>query len=186
MLNPLCGLELWPWPWNFKVKFWNGPIPGTGWPIDMEWKGMWVDMLLDPLCYLDLRPHQWLSTWSFKVKFSNSHISGMWGPIDMWRKECLSDTTLDPQARQQNYIRLISIRHRPLYRTYIWMPIGPISECRYHSDIKMWYLPRLCRCRNQISNRHWMVDVVSATDGGGVGWMGGCDVGVAGGVGVFL
>ena len=39
MLNPLCGLELWPWPWTFKVKFGSGHIPGTGWLIDLKWKG---------------------------------------------------------------------------------------------------------------------------------------------------
>ena len=26
MLDPLCDLELWPWPWIFKVIFWNNHI----------------------------------------------------------------------------------------------------------------------------------------------------------------
>ena len=39
MLNPLHDLELWPWPWIFKVKFLNVLISGTGGPIDMVWKG---------------------------------------------------------------------------------------------------------------------------------------------------
>ena len=38
MLDPLCDLELWPWPWVFKVKFWKSCIPGTGWQIDIERK----------------------------------------------------------------------------------------------------------------------------------------------------
>ena len=37
MLNPLCDLELWSWPWIFKVELWNSHIPRIG-PIDMERK----------------------------------------------------------------------------------------------------------------------------------------------------
>ena len=35
---PLCDLELWSWPWIFKIKFWNSRIPRMAGPIDMEWK----------------------------------------------------------------------------------------------------------------------------------------------------
>ena len=35
----LYDLELWPWPWIFKVKFWKYCISGIGGPIDMEPKG---------------------------------------------------------------------------------------------------------------------------------------------------
>ena len=36
MLDPLCDLELWPWPLIFKFKFWNCCISWMGGPIDME------------------------------------------------------------------------------------------------------------------------------------------------------
>ena len=37
-----CDLELWPWPWIFKVKFWKC-FSGMGEPIDMEPKGCkWI------------------------------------------------------------------------------------------------------------------------------------------------
>ena len=43
MLDALCYLELlpqqWPWPWIFKVKFWNNHISGMGGLLDMERKG---------------------------------------------------------------------------------------------------------------------------------------------------
>ena len=57
---------------------------------------MWIDKLLDPLCYLDFWPHPW--HWISKVNFSNSLISGIGigGPIDMKRNWCESDTMLGP------------------------------------------------------------------------------------------
>ena len=39
VLYLLCDLELWPWPWIFKVNFLNSCISGMGGPINMEWKG---------------------------------------------------------------------------------------------------------------------------------------------------
>ena len=39
VLYLLCDLELWPWPWIFKVKFWKCFISEMGGPIDMEPKG---------------------------------------------------------------------------------------------------------------------------------------------------
>ena len=43
MLCPYCDLELWPhlWPWplNFKVKFWKSRNSAMGCQIDMEQKG---------------------------------------------------------------------------------------------------------------------------------------------------
>ena len=41
MLDSLCDFELWPhpWPWIFRVNFWNSCISGMGGPINMEWKG---------------------------------------------------------------------------------------------------------------------------------------------------
>ena len=39
LLYLLCDLELWPWSWIFKVKFWKCCISGMGGPIDMEPKG---------------------------------------------------------------------------------------------------------------------------------------------------
>ena len=32
-------MVIWPWPWNFKVKFWKCFISGMGGLMDMEWKG---------------------------------------------------------------------------------------------------------------------------------------------------
>ena len=37
-LDPLCDLEVWPWPKIFKVRYWKSHISGIGWSIDMEWK----------------------------------------------------------------------------------------------------------------------------------------------------
>ena len=39
VLCPICDLELWPWPWIFKVKFWKCCIWGMVELIDMETKG---------------------------------------------------------------------------------------------------------------------------------------------------
>ena len=39
VVNLLCDLELWPWPWIFKVKLWKWCISGMGGSIDMEPKG---------------------------------------------------------------------------------------------------------------------------------------------------
>ena len=39
MSIPLCDLELWSWPWTFKVKLWNSRIPRMGGSIDMGRKG---------------------------------------------------------------------------------------------------------------------------------------------------
>ena len=39
LLYLLCGLQLWPWPWIFKVKIWKCCISGMGVLIDMERKG---------------------------------------------------------------------------------------------------------------------------------------------------
>ena len=37
----------WPWPWNFKIKFWNSLISGIGGPIDIEQKGVFLDLYRD-------------------------------------------------------------------------------------------------------------------------------------------
>ena len=50
MLNPLCDLELWSWPWTSKVKLWNSRISRIERPIDMEqkgWVGSWTHCDLD-------------------------------------------------------------------------------------------------------------------------------------------
>ena len=39
MLDPLYDLQLWSWPWIFKVKCWKSHITGMRRPIDIEWKG---------------------------------------------------------------------------------------------------------------------------------------------------
>ena len=39
VLYLLCDLELWHWPWIFKVNFWKCCISGMGGPIDMEPNG---------------------------------------------------------------------------------------------------------------------------------------------------
>ena len=39
VLYLLCGLQVWHWPWIFKVKFWKCCISGMGGPVDMERKG---------------------------------------------------------------------------------------------------------------------------------------------------
>ena len=33
------GLQLWPWPWIFKVEFWKYCISGMGGPIDLQRRG---------------------------------------------------------------------------------------------------------------------------------------------------
>ena len=39
MFSLLCDLELWLWPWIFKVQLWKCCISGMGGPFDMEPKG---------------------------------------------------------------------------------------------------------------------------------------------------
>ena len=39
VLYLLCGLQVWHWPWIFKVKFWKRCISGMGGAVDMERKG---------------------------------------------------------------------------------------------------------------------------------------------------
>ena len=51
ILDPLCELELWPWTWIFKVKFWSSCIGGMGGLTDMEWKwcesiGCWTSYVI--------------------------------------------------------------------------------------------------------------------------------------------
>ena len=80
-----CDLELLPWPWIFKVKFWKCCIRNGR----ADWhgtKGMWVNRILDSHCDFKLWPHPWPWPWIFKDIFLNSCISGMGGPISMERK----------------------------------------------------------------------------------------------------
>ena len=53
-----CDLQLWPWPWIFKVILWKCCISGMGGPTDMEPKG--VDRMLDLNCDFKLWPHHGL------------------------------------------------------------------------------------------------------------------------------
>ena len=86
MLNRLCDLELWPWPWIFKVKFWKSRNPGIGGPIDMEQNG--VDMKADLLCDFEFCPLPWPWPWISKNQFWKSYISTMGGSVNMERMGC--------------------------------------------------------------------------------------------------
>ena len=119
MLNPLCDLELWPWPWMFKVKFWKSCIPGVGWPIDMDWKGCEsIGGWSDPLCDFQLWPHLWPWPWIFKVKFLKSYSSGMGVSIDMeweghesigcWTHYATLSYNLDLKLPRWNYEAAVS------------------------------------------------------------------------------
>ena len=90
MLNPLCDLELWSWPWTSNCeqpyfKNWTADWHGT--------KGM--SGFLEPLWPWPLTLPMTLD-WIFKVKFWNDHISRMEGSIDLERKRCESGMILDP------------------------------------------------------------------------------------------
>ena len=77
MLYQQCNLDLWPWPWNFKVKFWNSRIPGM-----VDWHGkkqMWGNGLLDLTHDLDLRFSQSNFKWPY---FRNGRAD----PLDKERK----------------------------------------------------------------------------------------------------
>ena len=103
MLDPLCDLELWPWPWIFRSNFekvvsqeWEDRLTWnkrdvSQWLIDMERKGCEsIARKYDPLCDFELWPHPWSWPWIFKVKFRKSCISGMGRLIEMERKGCES------------------------------------------------------------------------------------------------
>ena len=94
VLYLLYDLQLWPWPWIFKVKFWKCYAHWHG------TKGMWVYKMLDSHCDLKLLPHPWPLPWIFKVKFWNCCISGMGGPIGMERKGWNVSTQFLPLAFQ--------------------------------------------------------------------------------------
>ena len=101
MLDTHCDFELWPhpWPWplNFKVKFWKSRNSAMGCQIDMERKGCEsVDRMLDSPCDFELWPHPWPWPLIFKVKFWKSHNSGTGCPIDMERNGMWVDWMLDP------------------------------------------------------------------------------------------
>ena len=81
---PLCDLELWPWPWIFKVKLWNSCIWGMGEQIDMEQKGYesvgcWTH-------YVTLNPDldHGFSRLNLEITISQYWVMG--GPSDMeWK-----------------------------------------------------------------------------------------------------
>ena len=89
MLNPPCDLELWSWPWTFKVKLGNRCIPTMGGPIDMKQRGSdligcWIhDVTLTLNLNYDL---------GLGFSRSNKHIWGMGGSVDLEQKRRESDT----------------------------------------------------------------------------------------------
>ena len=71
-----------PWPWIFKVTFWNSSLHIRNCWCD--WKQ--TNWILGQLCDLSHWPHSWPWPWFFKVKILNSLISGIGGPINVEQK----------------------------------------------------------------------------------------------------
>ena len=95
VLYLLCGLQLWPWPWIFKVKFWKccAHLHGT--------KGMWVDRMLDSHCDLKLFPHPWPLPWIFKgqilkLLYLGNGKTNRHGTKGMWVDRMLCDLEVWP------------------------------------------------------------------------------------------
>ena len=121
MLNPLCNLELWSWPWTSKVELWSSRISRIERPIDMKQKG-WVGSWTH--CDLDLLTLPMTLDWIFRVKFWNSHISRMEGSIDMEQKVCKSGMMLD-------LLRNLGLA--------IWACMWATAHTRYIGQVMGWY-----------------------------------------------
>ena len=83
MLDPKCDLELWPWPWTFKIR-WESCIPGMVWLIDMECKGC---QSIESLANFEGWPHPWFSEtgqnygfWAFSWEL----LDGMTWNLTCW------------------------------------------------------------------------------------------------------
>ena len=92
----LCGLQVWHWPWIFKVKFWKCCISGMGGPVDIERKG--CESIGYYTYIVTSNWHQpWSWPWIFMVKYWNCCISGMGGSTHLEWKGCELDIMLDAQ-----------------------------------------------------------------------------------------
>ena len=86
----LCDLELWPWPWVFKVKFWKNLCRRNG-RVDWPWKKrIWIDRML----WLWTLTSLMTLTLEFQLKYWNCCISGMGGLTDLEWKGCELDMML--------------------------------------------------------------------------------------------
>ena len=66
MLDHLCDLKLWHWPWIFKVKYLKSRTARRGGVHWYKTKMVWVERKIDPLCNLELWPSPWWPwTWIF-------------------------------------------------------------------------------------------------------------------------
>ena len=92
------GHNMWHWPLTSPMTF-TLDVARSNFVIALSqellvwlmWnETKWVNMILDRLYDLALRPHPgpWHWGWNFKVKVWNSCISGIGWPIDMERKGC--------------------------------------------------------------------------------------------------
>ena len=94
------------------------------------------------------------------AKRKNEKIGVLWKVTSMWPillfvfKKAFHNILYLPDRRTAS----------DLYQSYVGRYTGLTSECWHRSDIKMAYLACRCRCKNDISIRDQMVDVVSATD----------------------
>ena len=138
-LLPVCGLQLWPWPWIFKVKFWKKSVIGMGGRIDSEKMGFesigcWthvVTLNFDLTDDLDLR----FSRWNIEIAVSQEWeagvdslgIKGMWVGYDIG---CIMGLTLGDGAWQID---------RPsdgsMWNSYRFQPVGPEWAIRIRSLI---------------------------------------------------
>ena len=80
MSDPLYDLELWLWPWISKVKLRKIPIPGMGWPINMEQKGWELIGSRTLRFYLRNGRADWHGPLVRYVKLRVAHALGIFSP----------------------------------------------------------------------------------------------------------
>ena len=126
MLDPLPDLELWPWPWIFKVKFWKKLYPWSGLTDWHGMKGMWVDRKLNPLCEIDLSRDLDLgfSRSNLRITVSREWEGDWHGTKVMWVVKILNPPLRDLELRSWSWT----------FKVKLW--IGCIPRMRGPADME--------------------------------------------------
>ena len=162
ILDPLCNLQLWSWPWTFKVKLWNGCILRMGGPIYMEWIlsiGCWTHYVT-----LTFNLTHELGLLFSRITFQIAISYRWWAHYE----------TLDLQYGLAHGLMIISnilATNGLMQNCYSFQPAGPLMSCPFfdqwtegccHSLNVLFNSPALNLFRKQkyifvflIVSRHW-------------------------------
>ena len=129
MLNPQCDLDLWSWPWIFKLKLWNSCSPRMGRSINIERKGCKLIGCWTHYVTLTFKLNHDLGLGFSRLKF-HSLISGM-GGSKVWYD--VGPTMQQPWTCNMGWLTGYStyqIRHWPckaLMQNWLFPSCGPIN-----------------------------------------------------------